>query len=104
VRRVLLLFHDPYHRRAEEARSWLEQEIAAILQPDGLQRAKLTRLDVPSSGHGGFDWLLELQAAPGADESPRGALAAMVGDLRLLGMAPLIAVADDQNAVELEAQ
>jgi hypothetical protein len=103
VRRLLLLFHDPYHLGADEARAWIEEEITGILRPDGLRRAKLTRLGIPSSGVGGFDWLLELQAAPGADESPRGDLAEIVADLRLLGMAPQVAIADDDNAIELQA-
>jgi hypothetical protein len=100
----LLLFRDPYHLQEEDARSWLEDEVAAVLRRDGISHAKLTRLVPPSShAYGGFDWLLELHAPSGTESAWREDLAVMVGDLRLLGMAPLVAVADDHNAVELQA-
>jgi hypothetical protein len=104
VRRLLLLFHEPRHLRADDARAWVEEQVGEVLHGDGLRRAKLTRLGPRDSrAVGGFDWLLEFPEAPGDGYDPRSSLAAMVADLRLLGMAPLVAVADDQNAVELRA-
>jgi hypothetical protein len=101
VRRLLILFHDPYHSDADEARAWLCREVTAVLGRDGVQRATLTRLgDASTQWGGGFDWLLEFDIA--APQDRRGAIGEMVADLRLLGMAPLVATADDRNALELE--
>jgi hypothetical protein len=101
VLRLLLLFHDPHHLDADEARAWLHQEIAGVLRSDGVERATLTRLG-DEQARGGFDWLLEFHVAPG--QANRGAVGDMVADLRLLGMSPLVALADDRNALELEGQ
>jgi hypothetical protein len=99
VPRLLLLFHDPYHLDADEARAWLRQEIAGVLSSDGVERATLTRLGEEQTS-GGFDWLLEFGVAPG--QNTQRVVGDMVADLRLLGMSPLVAVADDRNALELD--
>jgi hypothetical protein len=103
VLRLLVLFHDPYHSDADEARAWLCREVKAVLGRDGLQRATLTRLgDGSTQWGGGFDWLLEFEVL--APQDRRGAVGEMVADLRLLGMSPVVATADDRNALELEAR
>jgi hypothetical protein len=103
VQRLLVLFHDPYHLDAEEARAWLRGEVLAVLSRDGAQRATLTRLgDRSSQTCGGFDWLLEFGVVPG--RSPHQAVRELVADLRLLGMSPLVAVADDRDAIDLAAR
>jgi hypothetical protein len=101
VRRLLVLFHDPYHLNAEEARAWVRQEVAGVLGSDGVRRATLTRVgEASSEASGGFGWLLEFDVAPG--QNPHGAVRELIADLRLLGMSPLVAVADDRNAVDLD--
>jgi hypothetical protein len=102
VSRLLVLFHDPYHLRARDAQAWLKQELTELLPPDQLQGARLTRLGTASSqSRGGFDWLLELAVEPEAAVKRRGPIGELVADLRLLGMAPMVAVADDRNAIDL---
>jgi hypothetical protein len=102
VSRLLVLFHDPYHLHARDAQAWLKQELTDILRRDQLQGARLTRLGAASSqARGGYDWLLELAVEPDAPANPRGAIGELVADLRLLGMAPMVAVADDRNAIDL---
>ncbi len=100
--RLLVLFHDPYHLHARDAQAWLERELTDVLRRDQLQGARLSRLGSASSQtRGGFDWLLELAVEPEATVSRGGAIGELVADLRLLGMAPMVAVADDRNSIEL---
>jgi hypothetical protein len=102
VSRLLVLFHDPYHLHARDAQAWLKRELSDVLCRDQLQGARLTRLGTASSQtRGGYDWLLELAVDPEAPANPRGALGELVADLRLLGMAPMVAMADDRNAIDL---
>jgi len=102
VQRLLVLFHDPYHLDERDAQAWLEQEVASVLRHDQIHRARLTRLGSTfSQTRGGFDWLLEFGVTPGTGVNPRGAVVELVGDLRLLGMQPLVALADDRNSIEL---
>jgi hypothetical protein len=103
VRRLLVLFHDPYHLDPDEARAWLRREVSSALSQDGVQQATLTRLgDGSSQTCGGFGWLLEFDVAPG--RKPQGAVRELVADLRLLGMSPLVAIADDRHAIDLDAR
>jgi hypothetical protein len=105
VPRLLLIFGHPYHLRREEAQAWLTQELEAVLRRDELQAARLTRLRNPSSqSSGSCDWLVEfrLETAASSRALVRGAaFGELVGDLRLLGMAPMVVLADDSDAVEL---
>ncbi len=102
VPRLLVLFHDPYHLNEGEARAWLRQEVDALLVHEELEAARLTRLgSATSQPHGGFDWLLELSVERNAG-NPGAAIGELVADLRLLGMAPTVAVADDRNATDLK--
>jgi hypothetical protein len=103
VQRLLVLVHDPYHLDADEARAWLREEVLAVLSRDGAQRATLTRLgEGPPRASGGFGWLLEFGVVPG--RSPHAAVRELIADLRLLGMSPLVAVADDRHAIDLAAR
>jgi hypothetical protein len=104
VQRLLVLFHDPYHLRVAEAQAWLEREVASVVRRDQVDRATLTRLGTFPQSRGGFDWLLELGVAPAPETSPRGAVAELVADLRLLGMRPLVAVADDRHSIDLGSE
>jgi hypothetical protein len=105
VPRLLVLCRHPYHLRRQEAQAWLSQEVETVLRRDELQRATLTRLQSPSSqSSGSCEWLVEFQLGIGASPtamSRGGALAELVADLRLLGMAPMVVLADDAEAVEL---
>jgi hypothetical protein len=102
---VLVLCRHPYHLRRQEAQAWLSQEVETVLRRDELQRARLTTLRSPfSQSSTSRDWLVEFQLHAGASSramSRGGALAELVADLRLLGMAPMVALADDAEAVEL---
>jgi hypothetical protein len=105
VPRLLVICRHPYHLRREEAQGWLTQELEAVLRRDELPGARLTRLRNPSSQSSSCgDWLVEFRLETGASSRAlvRGAaFAELVADLRLLGMAPMVALADDSGAVEL---
>jgi hypothetical protein len=101
VPRLLVLFHDPYHLDEGEARAWLIRELDTVLDRDHLDAARLTRLGTANAQpRGAFDWLLEL-AVDRDPASPGPAIRDLVADLRMLGMAPMVAFADERNAVEV---
>jgi hypothetical protein len=105
VPRLLVLCRHPYHLHRREAQAWLSEQVETVLHRDELQVATLTQLRSPSSqSSSGGDWLVEFQLHTGASSmalSRGGALAELVADLRLLGMAPMVALADESEAVEL---
>jgi hypothetical protein len=105
VPRLLLLCRHPHHVPHEEAQAWLRRELQAVLDSEALRAATLTRLG-PASGQWGssFDWLVEFQLDAGFGWSALergGGLRDLMGDLRLLGMAPAVLLADERSAVEL---
>jgi hypothetical protein len=105
VPRLLLICRHPYHLRREDAQAWLTRELEAVMRRDDLQGARLTRLRNPiSQSSSSCEWLVEFRLETGANSRVlmRGAaFSELVADLRLLGMAPMVALADDAGAVEL---
>jgi hypothetical protein len=97
--RLLVLVNSPYHLRAEKAEPWLRGEAAALATVAGVRRAVLSPLGSPSvRPDDRWGWLLELDCdgAEGASRVVRdGAWTSLLGDLRLLGMRPLVAVVGD---------
>ncbi len=104
--RLLVLCRDPYHLSLEEAQEWLRGELEAVVRRDGLDGATLTRLRDPSSAWArDFDWLVEFrlnESLYAAALGRGGACAELLADLRLLGMAPAVALADSGEAIQLE--
>jgi hypothetical protein len=106
VARLLVLCRHPYHLRREEEQAWLRHEIEQVVRHDDMGGATLTRLGDPSPQFSrSFDWLVELSldeelytAALGRG----GACAELLADLRLLGMAPAVALADAREAIEVK--
>jgi hypothetical protein len=105
VARLLVICRHPYHLRDQEAEDWLSAEIEAVLRRDRFEGATLTKLANPSpSQTEPSGWLVEirLETTPGAAPIKlSGALGDLLGDLRLLGMAPMVLTPDDQSAIEL---
>jgi hypothetical protein len=105
VTRVIILVGTPEHLRAAEAEEWLRGEASALGTADGVRRAVISPLGSPSLRRGNeWGWLIEIdcQDPDGADRVVRdGAWTALMGDLRLLGMRPTVAVVGD--ASELRA-
>jgi hypothetical protein len=105
VPRLLVLCRHPYHLGRADAQAWLRRELEGVMRRDELQCARLTRLGHASSPWANsFDWLVELRldAAHTSTATERGgALGDLVADLRLLGMAPTVVLADEREAVDL---
>jgi hypothetical protein len=96
VTRLIVLVGTPEHLRAAEAESWLRDEAAGLARVDGVRRALLSPLASPSPRSGNqWGWLIEIDCES-PDDTNRvvrdGAWTALMGDLRLLGMRPTVAV------------
>lgn len=103
--RLLVLCAHPDHLPRGEAEAWLRRELETVLRQDELEGATLTRLVDPSAEcPRSFDWLVEFRLSRPASMTMgrRGACGALIADLRLLGMAPRVAVADGRRALELQ--
>jgi hypothetical protein len=100
--RVLVLVQRPYHLNEEEAERWLSSQADQFAELDGVNRVELTRLESASwkfAREG--DWLLELHLEPTASahrilNGPT--CVALLGDLRVLGMRPAVAVVGTSDA------
>jgi hypothetical protein len=94
--RLLVLWSRPQHLTGEEAERWARAEARALLAHDGVGTAVLARLEKSD-----WNWMLELEVtAPAHRWLDRGPCAEWLGDLRLLGMRPVVMVVAD--AVDLD--
>jgi hypothetical protein len=98
VARLMIFVQHPWHVSTEEAEAWLAKELEALVG-DGVERADLRRLRNTSLGVGEtWAWMFELECrdADAACEAVRhGAGRTLLGELRLLGMRPSVALVDD---------
>jgi DNA-binding transcriptional LysR family regulator len=98
VARLMIFVQHPRHVSTEEAESWLAKELE-LLVVDGVERIDLRRLRNASLGVGeAWAWMLELECrdAEAACAAVRhGAGLTLLGDLRMLGMHPKVALVDD---------
>ena len=103
VARLLIFWTQPAHLSAAEADVWVRGELRTVTGLAGVERAQLTRLRAGSERFGAHhDWMLELHLAPGtvpADYVEASPCAEWLGDLRLLGMRPAVAVADGEGEI-----
>jgi hypothetical protein len=95
--RVILLIERPPHMGSEETAAWLRQELTELARDRGVRRISVSRLEGMSTGRGSADWLVELdcadrESAEHAASSP--SFTALYGDLRLIGMRPSVALAN----------
>jgi hypothetical protein len=103
--RLIVFVDSPYHLSPAEAEDWLRGEAAALAAVDGVQRGVLSRLVSPSerwSAHWG--WMIELKCD--APDGPQRAVKdhawkLVLGDLRLLGMRPSVALVADSAELQL---
>lgn len=96
--RLLVLVRPPHHLALDEAEDWLRQEIAPVTSAAGVRSGALSRLASASRRWSQeWGWLLELEFedAQAAREAVCGeACSMLLGDLRLLGMRPTVALVD----------
>ena len=94
--RLIVLVNSPYHLAPAEVEDWLHGQASALAAVAGVQRVVLSRLASPSersSTH--WSWMIELhcQAPDGAHRAVEDrAWKVILGDLRLLGMQPSVAL------------
>jgi hypothetical protein len=94
--RLVLLAQAPPHLDGAEAEAWLQKELASLVGKHGIQRVSLARLENVAIDLGGSaDWLVEMECS-GVDDAlgagRNGALRDLIGDLRLIGMHPSLAL------------
>ena len=98
VTRLIVACERPDHLAEDEARAWLLREAGSLARSSGVERVELSALE---SARGewdvGWDWLIEVQLADQTDGRTfvrQAAWVDLLGDLRLLGMRPTVAVVD----------
>jgi hypothetical protein len=96
---MLLTVRRPYHLKPEETLDWLNSEIGDLLGIAGVKSMTLAKLGSPGCRwQGDYDWLIELELQEDADPARivrDEACAMLLGDLRLLGMRPSVAVVQE---------
>ena len=94
----MVLVRPPRQLGLEEAEGWLRQELAPVVRAAGVRSAALSRLASASLRWSQeWGWLVEFDFETA--ECARGAVredawAMLLGDLRLLGMSPTVALVD----------
>lgn len=97
--RLIVFVNSPYHLAPAEAEDWLRGEAAALTAVEGIHRGVLSRLTSPSDHWGDhWGWMIELECD--APDGPRRAVndrawKLVLGDLRMLGMQPSVALVAD---------
>ena len=105
--RLFLLFSAPATLRSGETAEWVQAQAHEMIDRlSAVADAQLTPLRATDHFAHDHDWLLELQlhparAADGVLEHP--ALREFVGDLRLVGGRPIVALAHDSIALTTPA-
>ena len=99
--RLIVLVGTPHHLRAAEAEEWLRSEASGLATVEGVRRAVLSPLASPSlRWNNQWGWLIEIDCE-NRDDTDRvvqdGAWTALLGDLRLLGMRPTVALVGDAS-------
>jgi hypothetical protein len=101
---VLVVCCRPLRLGAVEAGVWLRDEVRKLLADDAITQIQVTALTDASSGWGRtWDYLIRI-SLDGADTGrvmQEPACDGLLGDLRLLGMRPYVAVADGERTVTL---
>ncbi len=94
----MVLVRPPRQLEVDEAEGWLRQELAPVIGAAGVRSAALSRL-ASASVHWSQDWGWLIEFDFETAEHARGAVresawAMLLGDLRLLGMSPTVALVD----------
>ncbi|HEX2413845.1 MAG TPA: hypothetical protein VHJ37_01385 [Thermoleophilaceae bacterium] len=103
--RLMVLVSPPHHLGLEEAEHWLREELAPVTAGAGVRSAALSRLAAASRRWSQeWGWLIELEfedAQAAREAVAEDACRMLLGDLRLVGMRPTVALVD--GAEQLEA-
>jgi hypothetical protein len=100
----MLFVRRPSSLSEDEAVRWMRGQAAPLAAMSHVDRVEVTRLQTPAL-RGGTDWqwLIEMHCDDGEDASNAArdpACRDLVADLRLLGMQPVLVVADGTEPLE----
>ena len=102
--RLLVLVRPPRHLALAEAEDWLRAELAPVASGTKVRSAALSTLASASRRlTQEWGWLIELEfedAQAARDAVAEEACAMLLGDLRLLGMRPTVALVDGAEPLE----
>jgi hypothetical protein len=100
----MVLVSPPRQLEVDEAEAWLRQQLASVVGAAGVRSVALSRLASASSrwSHD-WGWLVEFDFETA--ENARGAVgeaawSMLLGDLRLLGMSPTVALVDGSEELK----
>jgi hypothetical protein len=98
VARLIVLVHPPRPVELDDAEAWLRQQLASVIGAPRVRSAALSRLTsaaLPWSRDWGWLIELEFETAELARQAVReSSWTLLLGDLRLLGMYPTVALVD----------
>jgi hypothetical protein len=104
--RLLVAGTQPQHLSDAEARAWLTAESGRLLELPAVARLELTELEAPSERRSRpCDWLLDVHLVAGRDGAgcvDEPLFADWLRDLRLLGMRPVVVLADRTVVLDRE--
>jgi len=96
----MIFVEHPWHVSTEEAEAWLEREVEP-LGGNGVDRVRLRRLRSASLRFSEtWAWMVELEcrdAEAACEAVSGGAGLTLLGDLRMLGMRPSVALVEDDD-------
>jgi hypothetical protein len=93
VHHVLLLWQQPRSMSGEEADIWTTDEARRLLSAPSIEWVHVVALEGVGSSPASYAWMLELHPRASAvpeDVVREQAFAELVGDLRMLGLRPLV--------------
>jgi hypothetical protein len=104
--RLLVAWRRPRHLSDEEARAWVRAESGRLLELPAVTRLELTELGPASARHGlPCDWLLDVHLTSGSDGAScvdEPLFAGWLRDLHLLGMRPIVLLAERTTVLARE--
>ncbi len=103
--RLIMMVRPPHHVRLQEAEDWLRGELRPLVGARGVRSAAISRLGVASRRQAlEWGWLVELDFDdPDTARQMAGDVTWMelMGDLRLVGMRPTVALVDASDDLRL---
>jgi hypothetical protein len=104
MERLIVMWIDPLHLSAAEAEAWVCEETRRLLELNDVEALELARLAPASERHAlPWNWLLDVRLASGSVCVDEPLFVEWLGDLRLLGMRPVVVRVGDTPALERES-
>jgi hypothetical protein len=96
VESILIYCRPRGSARADTLRAWLEHQAADLAARPGVRRAVVVHLSTPApDSRRHLGWVVECEI-PDAGDASAGSLRELLTDMRLVGLAPVVFVAQPQ--------